>query len=276
MPIRKSTAKLEFYISIRLPIVPSAKRSLVADSAVKAAVGQSYTAYGVIDSLASLAHWWQPTDVEATGVSIGSSVATITPYVGTVSLQQPTNSLRALSTNAGLQFSGTNYYDAASINLGNAYGFALFAVATATAAGNFQSIFRFQNTGPTYVVFPWNSGSDTIRLIISTDRNISGPALLANQLNLGQHNILSAGWGQNVSSSFQTASNGIVRQTYDGANVTLPSDTLTVGRYPVSNNEYFTGTIKTLMIAKRQYSSTERSQIERFLNFYNNLAIFPS
>ena len=265
------------YVASQLPGVPAAKRQAVVDAASSAASGQTYSSSDVIDRLATLAHWWQPTDTEATGVSIGSTVTTVTPYVGSDTLSQPTSGNRATFTSAGLQFNGTsNHYSAANVRLTGAgvTAFTLLTVAIASSATNYQSIFRFQDTSTTYQVFPWAGDGVGARLIILNDRNTSGPVITSAQLNLSQANILTVGWARNTANSFFAASNGIVRQVFNGLDTTLNTDTLTVGYYKVSPSEYFNGTIKTMAIAKRSYTTDERLSLERFFNFYNGLTIF--
>ncbi|MGC4033977.1 MAG: hypothetical protein QM754_20035, partial [Tepidisphaeraceae bacterium] len=186
---------------------------------------------GLADGTSSLQGWWR---ADAGVTSSSGNISSWADQSGynhtlTAGAGQPT-----ITTNATLNGQSVVRYTAASSQFftapsysgPNSANLTMFFVANGTS---YQSLLRFQNSGGTFVVFPWNFGSPANSFITSSDGGTGGG--IASNVVASVNNIAGARYIANTTNGMQTWLNGGLSAQRTSSGGTLPSQTLYSGMY---------------------------------------------
>lgn len=188
---------------------------------------------GLADGTSSLQGWWRAETGVTSSAGVVSAWADQSGYGH--GFTQPTAGNRpTVTTNATLngqtviRYTSANsqFFTAPTYTGPNSADMTVFFVANGT---NYQSLIRFQNSGGTFVVFPWNLGSPANSFITSSDGGTGGG--IASGLVSSANNIAGARYTANTTNGMQTWLNGVVNAQRTSTGATLPSQLLYSGQY---------------------------------------------
>lgn len=132
----------------------------------------------------------------------------------------------------------------------------LFVVANGT---EYQSLIRFQNTGGTYVVYPWNT---TSKVFIASSDGGTGSGV-ASGLVASTNNIGGARYRRNTTNGMQTFLNGVVNAQRNSVDNPLPSQNFYSGMYS-GGGEFPTADVGEMIV---YYSALNDAQMVIVQNY---------
>ena len=188
---------------------------------------------GLADGTSSLRGWWRAEAGVTSSAGVVSAWADQSGYAH--GFTQPTAGNRpTVTTNATLngqtviRYTAANsqFFTAPTYTGPNSANLTLFFVANGTS---YQSLIRFQNSGGTFVVFPWNFGSPANSFITSSDGGTVGG--IASGVVSSANNIAGARYTANTTNGMQTWLNGGINAQRTSTGATLPSQLLYSGMY---------------------------------------------
>lgn len=219
---------------------------------------------GVTSSSGTLRGWWRAD----TGVTLSSGAISTwadqsgrgADFTQTTSSHRPTSTTSTnLNNQPVVHYNGSNgQYFNSGISGPGVDNFTLFVVANGT---NYQSIFRFQNDGATFVVYPWELGTGK-QFILSTDGGTSGIQTgLVNSVN----NVGGARYRRNTTNGFQTYRNGAINAQRTSVNVAPPSQPLYSGVYNPGSSEYPTADVGELILYYTALNDAQMVIVQNYL-----------
>jgi hypothetical protein len=137
----------------------------------------------------------------------------------------------SLNNQTVMRFSGAQYFSSA-LSGPNVNDITLFL---ACNGSSYQSLFRFQNTAGTYLVYPWEFGGG--RTFISSSDGGTGSGVNSGLVS-NVNNIGGARYSRNTTNGMQTYLNGAVNAQRNSANAALPNQAFFCGRYNPGASEY--------------------------------------
>ncbi|HVA97348.1 MAG TPA: hypothetical protein VNG53_00520, partial [Bacteroidia bacterium] len=142
----------------------------------------------------------------------------------------------------------------------NVNALTIFLVARGTS---YQSLFRWQNSGGTYVVYPWEYSGANRTFISSSDGGTGGgiaSGLITNANNLGV-----AMYVKNTTNGMQTYINGALNVERNSTNATLPTQPFYSGRYNPGSSEYPTCDVGEMIVYNTNLNNTQLWIVENYL-----------
>jgi hypothetical protein len=219
---------------------------------------------GAADGTSTLRGWWRGD----AGVTITSgAVSTWTDQSGyTNNLTQTTAGNRPTSTTSAslngrniIRYTGSSsQFFNSSFSGPNVDNMTLFLVANGT---NYQSLFRFQNNGGAFTVYPWELGGGKT-FVISSDGGTGGG--LASGLVNSINNVGAARYRRNTVNGMQTFLNGGINVQRTSANSVLPNEPFYSGRYNPGASEYPTADVGEMIL---YYSAVNDAQMVIIQNY---------
>jgi hypothetical protein len=165
-----------------------------------------------------------------------------------------------------LRSSGSPKHMRSALSLAGLDDATIFAVLHASSLTNYQSALRWQESDPSYLVYPWGSSAIFIHAPDGATSGVSS-GLVANEWNIGV-----ARRQRNISTGLQTWRNGAAVASRSTANATIAPDAsqLTLGRYSLgavqySSGEYFIGDYAEILVFTTALSTTDRQAVESYL-----------
>jgi hypothetical protein len=139
-----------------------------------------------------------------------------------------------------------------------------------TITANFQgntSLFRYQATGPNYIVFPYMAGLTPRGYITSADGAGAGSIDFGNST-LVENSVTTA--FNLIIAVIDSGSQVIYKNGTEQSSETEPltgatSDSLTIGRYTPGLSQYYEGDLGEIIVYPSSLSSRNRQQVEGYL-----------
>lgn len=161
-----------------------------------------------------------------------------------------------------LRLDGTNYMDNTYRGVGGTE-LTFFIVAKGSV---YASIIRFQVAATPYIVYPY----EWDKFIISSDGGTTG---ISHGLQTNVWNIGTACYKANTSNGMRTYRNGGLVAQRNSADVTLPSEQLTIGRSPLADNEYTNADVAEITVYSSALNTIQRTLVENSLSTKYNISL---
>ncbi|MEJ0029882.1 MAG: T9SS type A sorting domain-containing protein [Bacteroidota bacterium] len=220
---------------------------------------------GVSDGTGTLHGWWRG---EAGLTLNGIKVATWADQSGYGnSLSQATDANRptsntsaALNSQSIIRYTAANStYFSSAFSGPNVDNITLFVVANGSS---YQSLFRWQNSAGTFVVYPWEQGGG--RVFISSSDGGTGTGVNTGLVN-GVNNVGAARYKRNTANGMQAYLNGGVNAQRTSVNSALPSQPFFSGVYNPGPGEYPTADVGEMIYFNTALNDAQMIIIQNYL-----------
>ena len=170
----------------------------------------------------------------------------------------------AMNSQAVVRYSGAQYFSSSF----SGPGVNSLTMLMAANGSNYQSLFRFQNTVNTYVVFPWG-GTNTF--ISSSDGGITG---VASGLVSNVNNVAGAWYQRNTATNgMRTYRSGSVNAQRTSVNSALPTQPFFSGIYSLGPNEFPTCDVGEMMVWYSALNDAQMIIVQNYLAARYNVAL---
>jgi hypothetical protein len=176
-----------------------------------------------------------------------------------------TTTSAAMNSQSVVRYSGAQYFTSSF----SGPGVDNLTMLMAANGSNYQSLFRFQNSGGVFVVYPWGLGGNTF--ISSSDGNTGGGILsgLVNNVN----NVGGARYQRNTTNGMRTYLNGGVNAQRTSVDFVLPSQPFFSGIYNPSPSEFPTCDVGEMIVYYSALNDAQMIIVQNYLAAKYNVAL---
>lgn len=229
-------------------------------------------------SIANLSGWYDPSDLSSLSLS-GSSIVSMTDKSGngrtaTGSATRPVLAINILNRKPVITFNGTNQFFTMTLTV-PLQSHCLIAVHRPNTLVANNSLFRFQASSGSYIVFPYYFGTNRgyITSADGTPLNFQNSVMVENS-SIASYQIIIA----NIQSGEQRVYRNGSLQTSETQSLTSgTSATMSVGAWAAQNGEFYNGNLAEMMVFSGFLNDSQRQQIEGYLAWkWGLVASLPS
>lgn len=212
----------------------------------------------------TLRGWWRAdTGLTLSGVQISTwgdqsgYGNNLTQATSTRRPQSQTASTAVLNGQKIVRYGGSHFFNS-TMNGPNVDNFTIFVVANGTV---YQSLFRWQNSNSTFVVYPWEIGGGRT-FILSSDGDTGNG--IATGLVAGANNVGAARYRRNTTNGMQTFRNGNTFAQRNSGNNAVPSQPFYSGIYNPGTSEFPVADVGEMIL---YYSALNEAQMIIIQNY---------
>jgi hypothetical protein len=172
----------------------------------------------------------------------------------------------AMNSQPVVRYSGSQYFSSSF----SGPGVNNLTLMMAANGSSYQSLFRFQNTSATFVVYPWEAGG--ARTFISSSDGGTGSGIASGLVN-NVNNVGGARYQRNTTNGMRTYRNGAVNAQRTSANSGLPGEPFFSGVYNPGSSEYPVCDVGEMIVYYTALNDAQMIILQNYLAAKFNVAL---